>query len=80
VEVDLVTVEVEQLGVDGGRAGLPRGLHDQPGDGLTFVDQDGWVTTRHPRRLEILRILDLHHDRRPVTGVGQRRTTHHQLR
>lgn len=76
MEVDLVAVEVEQLGVDHRRTGLPGGLHDQAGDGLALVDDHDALAGDHPRRLERRRVLDLDHDvERAILAarrVGQR--------
>ena len=74
VEIDLVAVEVEQLGVDRGGARLPRGLDDQAGDRLALVDDDRTIAADEARGVEVLRVLDLGDDvsRRVGALVGQR--------
>ena len=72
-EVELVPGVVEQLGVDGRRTGLPRGLDDQLRHGLADVEQRGPALADQRCRLEVARVLDLGHDPRPVgAGMGQR--------
>ena len=74
VEVDLVAIEVEQLGVDRSGTGLPGGLDDQASDRLPLVDDDRAVAADQPRGVEVLGVLDLGDDvgRGVGTLVGQR--------
>ena len=62
MEVDLVAVEVEELGVDDRRAGLARRLDDEPRDGLALVDDDRLVARDEVGRLEVRGVLDLRDD------------------
>ncbi len=81
-EVDLVAPEVEQVGVHDRDPRLARGLHQQPGDGLAFVQQHGLGAADDSGRLQVGGLLDLGHQVHRlggalrVLGEGEHRLDH----
>ena len=60
-EVDLVTAEVEQLGVDDREARLPAGLRGDAGDEVAHHDQLDLVLADHLRDRHVARVAHLGH-------------------